>query len=345
MPGEWELKFCAGYIVRPGYGLKLEAIRERTTGSVVDVDSLPLSFFQPLFAERAEKCPIDVTFAPEGGKQQNAVRDLVRSVALSDPIQKEEASQSLAHRLAAVTTRRSPPGLLVILVSRRMGRVRVLLWKFPADESLQAIVSRQGITIVLLEDAFSRSSDYFKAAMFEGTPATTSFWQGKVEDKQATQRVTEAAKFWTSGFLKARSALTDTRGTKLLARGLKQAIKRTRSIDEKETLISAATVIKEQVDRDISLGDFADNYLPVESRPSFLESVGGPEVSQATFRIDRSVMENELRLKSIVLDGSFTIRGPLDDFDDVVRVEPEPQSDIVKISLRGKITAETIMTK
>jgi len=94
--------------------------------------------------------------------------------------------------------------------------MRVLLWKFPSEENLQANISAHGLTIKLLQDAFSRKSHYFKAAMFEGTPATTSFWTGKVEDKQAKQSVKEVADFWVTGFLNARPVLTEVRGSRIL---------------------------------------------------------------------------------------------------------------------------------
>ncbi|NVM23847.1 MAG: hypothetical protein HWN68_18965 [Desulfobacterales bacterium] len=341
----WELLFCAGYIVWPCKGLEPDAVQDRVAGSPINVDTIPTSFFLPLFAESAERCPIDIGFALEGEKQENTVRNLVRSIAFDEPTKKAHAAQELAYRLACATTRRSPLGLFVVLAGQANEHTRVLLWKFPADESLQARISAGGITIRLIQDAFSRKSTYFKAAMFEGTPARTTFWRGKIEDKQAKHRVTEAADFWIADFLSAKPALTDARGTRLLARALRETVKQTKSVEIKEDLVAAAVAIKSQVDRNISLDEFASSYLPKDARPIFIEKAGGPALADAIFRIDRATLERELRFKSIVLDNLFIIKGPLDRFDDVVDVEPTDQEGVVEVSLRGTITSQAVQTR
>jgi hypothetical protein len=157
---QWSLGFCAGYIVQPCWGLELEVIEDHITGSAMDITSLPERFFLPLFTESAEKCPIDIAFLPENGKQENLIRGLIRSIAFEDDLQKTQAARVLACRLAHVMTKRSSAGLFVVLAGSANEVARVLLWKFPAEESLQASVSASGITITLLQDAFSRRSNY-----------------------------------------------------------------------------------------------------------------------------------------------------------------------------------------
>jgi len=168
--------------------------------------------------------------------------------SLRPPETRACAAQELACRLARATTNRSPSGLFMVLVGRLNEYIRVVLWKFPADEALQASVMTDGIAIRVLEDAFSRKSTYFKAAFFEDCPADTSFWTGKVEDKQAKHRVAEAAEFWIAGFLAARTALTSARGTRILARALRKTIQQTTCIEDKEALIAAGSVVKSQID-------------------------------------------------------------------------------------------------
>lgn len=341
----WELLFCAGYIVQPSKGLEPDGVRDRVAGSPIDIATIPISFFLPLFTESAAKCQIDISFVPEDGKQENVVRSLVRALAFDDLAQKVLAAQALAYRLACTTTRRSPPGLLVVLAGQRQKQTRVLLGKFPANESLQASIFASGITIRLLQDVFASKSTYFKAAMFEGTLASTTFWRGKVEDKQAKQRVTEAADFWVVDFLAARPELTPARGTRLLARGLREAIKQAPSVETKEALAAAAQVIKSQVDRDLSLHDFANNYLPEEARQTFVKAAGSPAIADTSFRIDVTTLEREFRYKSILLDNAFVIKGPLEQFDNVVKVQNTDQEGVVEVSLRGRITSQTVQTR
>jgi hypothetical protein len=339
----WQLSFCAGYIVAPCKRLGPDAIRDRVRGATVSLDSEIASYFLPLFVS-SEGYPIDITFAPHDGEQRNDVRTLVRSIAFNDADSRSLATLELAKRLALATDERSKTGLFIVLSGLSGESSRVLLWKFPSDESLQATFRDEGLTIRLIQDAFSKQSKYFKAAMFEGTLASTSFWKGKVEDKQAKQRVKEVSDFWVIAFLAARPALTDVRGTKILARALRATI-READLEEKESLIASAIVIRSQPDRHISLAEFADNYLSEDIRPVFLKEVGEPEVAKAIFRIHRDTLESELGVKTIVLDNLFSVRGPLERFDDVVSVEPVEEDGIVEVSLRGRITSEKVGTR
>lgn len=338
----WKLSFCAGYVVPSCKNLEPKVIQENVKGSPINVNSLPIEYFHSLFADSDKKCPIDILFVSENSTQQNAVRDLIRSIAVDTLDKKAKAAHELAYRLARATDKRSPSGLFIIIAGSANGLTRVVLWKFPSDESLQAKMSSEGLIIRLIKNAFSRKSHYFKAAMFEGTPATTAFWKGKVEDNQAKQRVPEASEFWIADFLKAQSALTDSRGTKILARTVQKIIKQKNlPMETKEAVVAAATVLKSQGDSDISMRVFAD-YLPEVLRSTFIKAAGGPEIADTTFKIDPITLENELKFKSIFLDNLFMVRGPLDKFDKVVKIKSTEHKDIVEISLRGKITSQTL---
>lgn len=341
----WQLTFGAAYIVHPGKGLEPENVQDKVLGSEISPNAIPTDFFYPLFCEVSQKCPIDVLFSSEAGRQENAVRSLIQSLAFGDASTKANVAHQLAYRLASATTNRSRSGLLVTLVGHSGEHARVVLWKFPADTTLHANVLTDGIAISVLKDAFSRKSTYFKAAFFEDTPASTAFWRGKVEDKQAKYRAKEAAEFWISGFLAAQPALTHSRGTRILARALRETIRQSSSVEAKEALIAAASVIKSQVDRNISLSDFANTYLPESERQCFIKATGVPTLADAIFTIDAATLDTELKFKSIVIDEVFTIRGPLDRFDDLVKVHPIGQDGVVQVSLQGTITSQSILLR
>jgi len=285
-PAEWRLEFFAGYLIPACSLLPSDQIPSMVQGSVIPIQEIPTSFFLPLFQKQKRSAVIGVEFSPEDGQQQNSVRELIRAIAFRTAPEKEDASHELAIRLATVTTRRSPDGLFVVHSGSYSGNARVLLWKFPADESIKASMGGRILTIELIEDAFSRQSSYFKAGIFEGTPANTSFWRGYVEDRQAKTKITEVAEYWAIAFLTARPDMKPTRGTRILARALRKTIREAPTIDLRDSAMSAAITVKGLPGKVMSLRDFAEEYLPAELRPPFLEYVGIPEVLDRPFELE-----------------------------------------------------------
>lgn len=338
----WELFFGAAFIVEPSKGLEPNQASANLRGSSVEVASLPRDFFLSLFEESINRYPIEVVFSPQGPGQANAVRDIIRSVVLPGSRGREDAARKLALRLAACTDQRSPTGLLVLLAGRRRDTSRLVIWKFPADQALQASMVGGVVKIRLIEGAFSRESTYFKAAVFEGPEADTSFWDGKVEDKQAKQRVEGAAEFWTTEFLTARPTLTDAHGTRVVAKALKYVLKKAANAETMEEIAAAARVLATQHARNHSIADVADNYLPETTRQDFVSEAGGPDVADQIFRIEPEILRREFKLKSMTLDGKFTIKGPLEEFDRAVKVSPSREEGLVTVSLKGKITGESV---
>lgn len=339
---QWNLRFAAGFIVEPSKGLKTEDVESGLKGSIIETDTLPRDFFLPLFTKRSAEYPIEIAFLPQQGVQRNDVRDLVRSVLFGGSAEKENAARQLAVRLALATDLRSEDGLFIILSGQSGDQHRVVLWKFPADQTLQADIVSGNIRIRLIEDAFSRQSTYFKAATFEGPDASRSIWKGRIEDMQAKQRIRGAAEFWTTDFLDAKPVFTEAHGTRVLAKALKSVIAKTTEVDIAEDMIAAARVLRGQGDRNVSIRDVADEYLPEPMRDDFIEAAGGPEIADHIFRLEPETLEREFRLKSVTLDGKFVVRGPLEEFDEVVRIAATSQEGVVSVSLKGKITSERI---
>lgn len=322
-----------------------EEVESHLQGSPVPLNEALIEFFLPLFSKNKDEYSLEIVFLSEGGEQQNEARALIRSVAFGKQKARENASLKLASRLGLVTDRRSKPGLLIVLYGRKADLHRILLWKFPADESLQVMISAGKISIQVIKDAFSRQSSYFKAAMFEGAEADTALWKGQVDDKQAKPRVQPSAEFWIHDFLAARSVFTPVHGTRVASKALKKVIERAKDVQTKGDLVSAARVLRTQGGRNVSFGEIADNYLPPESREDFLKATGGSQLAEETFRLVPEILERELRLKSIMLDDKFIVSGPLPEFDEVVGVRSTGTADQVEVSLKGKITSESIKTR
>ncbi len=341
---DWNLEFCAGYIVEPRKGQETSKIKDSLVGFQINIANIPTEFFLKLFAMAPDKYPINVAFIPEEGKQENEIRTLIRNIAFAKSTGKEVEALALAVQLAGATDNRSQSGLLVILSGKTKKNHRVILWKFPADESLRMLIKGTK-KIELVRDVFSRKGTYYKAAMFEGSTATTSFWKGKVQDNQAQDTLSEAAEFWIKDFLCARSELTNVHGTRIASKALKKLIDKTKELDRKESLVAAARVLREQSGKRTSFKDIADTYLPVESRPEFIETTGTEEISQQTFQLDKEVIEKQFKYKSIILDDEYMVKGPLDKFDEEVKINPIDKEGKVEVSLTGKITSESVRTQ
>lgn len=340
---EWELIFCAGYIVPPCKGLSDDKINRAVRGSVIAVEDLPQDYFIPLFRESVNY-PVGVAFTPEDGEQRNEVRRFVRMLAFGDRHTREQSARYLACRLASATDNRSPTGLFMVLVGQAERRVRVILWKFPANEIIQAAVSNEGIKIQVLEDAFLRDSTYFKAAVYEDTAGDRTFWTGKVEDKQAKWGITGVSDYWIRAFLKSIPRQTDVEGSRRLGRILRELIKKSSSVEDQETLINAAYLIKSQHGRTITLRDFGRHFLPNHLQQEFEKLIEAKGLIDIPFKVDRTALDRELKLKAITIDGQFVVRGPLDIFDKHVRVE-ELADDKVEVRLAGAITEKRVYVR
>lgn len=339
----WRFTFCAGYLVPPCKGRAPDQAMRMIRGSPINVDRLPPEFFTPLFCEAHQRCPIGIVFVREDGEPTNAVRDLVRSIAQGDRNAKTTAAKELACRLACASRRISRLGLFVVLAGSGLeGTDRVLLWKFPADETLQARMSANEMNISLLEDAFSRSSSYFKAAMFEGGQAESHFWRGRVDDRQAKQRVRKVADFWILDFLNALPELTDARGTGLVAKALRSELSKADSVESMEALMGAALLLRSLAGQTVSIREFAMRFVPEALHERFVRTAGGPGIADFIFAVDAETVDKELKFKTIVVDETFFVRGPTNLFDDKVAVRPTEEPAVVEVSLRGAITGQKL---
>lgn len=201
------------------------------------------------------------------------------------------------------------------------------------------------MSIRLLEDAFSRQSSYFKSAFFQGNQSDSSFWRGKVEDRQAKSRVTEVAEYWAVDFLLSIPALTPARGTKILSRAIRKILRKTVDVQLKDVIISAALIIKRMSGRRITFRDFAHNYFPNELHEPFFELIDIPEILDNVFELDQRTLNEELRIKSIAINNEVIVRGLLDTFDNLVEVSDPDLNGVVEVLIRGPITSQTIIKR
>lgn len=132
-----DLTFCAAYVVPALRGVGAAHSGRAVTGSVVR-DSGLAAFFARRLERSLAKYPVEVVFTPTNGTQENVVRTLIRELAFGDLVRRSAAAADLAHRLGSAMDMRSPTGLLIVLVGVVAGASRVLVCKFPSDESIRA---------------------------------------------------------------------------------------------------------------------------------------------------------------------------------------------------------------
>lgn len=343
-----QLHYCAAFHVPPCRGLDEGAARAAVKGSQVKLNRKLTDFFLPKFDNALSTCTTDITFTPANdGSQNNSIRQHVSSIGHGTTHARTRASQRLAHALALATDNRSRVGLMLVLVGGSNGVNRVAIWKYPSDESITAHFSNGAIQLELIKDAFTHHSEHFKAAIFEGTKAKTSFWEGKVEDRQSlNSKYGEVAKFWINDFLLARPSLSDTVGTKQIISLVKAMALRERNAVIKDQLFSSLTTLKSRSGEPISFAVFADNYLPKDRRQSFLDKARFHGLDNV-FRVDADVMDYEFAVRQIQLHNHATVTAPDKTFDQIVRIArpkrtgSDSNGDGVTITVTGIIVSET----
>lgn len=323
---------------------ELEDVCNEIEGSTINLTSDFHEYFYPLFSDSHETSTVAVTFIPEkNGQPTNEIRTLIQEMAFGTDQDRNRASRQLAGRLAIASDERSPSGLFIIIVGTCNNLTRVVLWKFAADESLQAIFAKEGLTVNVVSSAFSRKQEYFKVAVFEGNQARTSFSKGHVEDRQATHKAYEVSDLWVIRFLQAVPEVTDARGTRILAKALRQVLSQLNSLEVKQNVIAAATVLR-ALDNPVTLQQIAENYLPPIVRSQFVKALGNLSLVHAPFRIDKQVMDEQFGVRSLILDTSFVISGPIESFDQEVAIEPIENDGTVRIVLTGRIVDARVKT-
>lgn len=329
---EWQLEFCAGYLVPISKGKSEDEILNSMQGSVVGLSASLRSYFLPMLIVATDEYRVDVLF--ESDDRSHPIRDLLQQVAFGDTAAREQSSKRLAAQLASVTDKRSDEGLLIVLLGCQPELRRIAIWKFPTDESIRATFASGGLTIELIQDAFSRDSKYFKAAVFEGS-THSSFWTGKVEDKQAASRITKVSDLWLEGFLQAKIELKDEVASRTAGDGLRQTIDRMEDQELREQVIATVISLRNQDGETITYGEIA-RRLPPDTRQIFLSSIKDGR-TDIPFSLRANVLEAATRVRIILLDNGFSVRGPAQLFevaDSPVRIE-QLNDNQVEITVRG----------
>lgn len=329
---KWHLDFCAGFIVPIKKGQAVSELVKDIKGSTVELNPDIEAYFLPMLETSSQEYPVDILF--ESDNQEHPIRTLLRKITYGNQVERSDSAKELAARLARATDKRSEEGLLIILLGHCDSQRRIAVWKFPTDESIRASFSGQGLTIELLQDAFSRDSRYFKAAVFE---STTDFWRGKVEDRQASSRITKVSDLWLEQFLEAKVEIRDTVATRFVGDALREISHQKETDDNSlEGIYAVALTLKNKDGETITYREVA-NLLPPQVRESFLGALKDSRID-IPFDLRADILEAAIPLRIISLDNGFSVRGParLFDIDDSpIKIEQLGENR-VSIFVQGK---------
>ena len=246
------------------------------------------------------------------------MREIIRNlVTQQEEVALDERSEALFLRLASASTRVSGQALLFLIVGRDgMNNHAVLLARYPATHGMQTRVDGDTLDVEVVRNVFVRSSHAYKAAYFTDASPNKGFWNGKVVDKQINDSSREVSNYWVYDFLDAGLSLTSQRGTRKLAAGLKRAIQQTSSVEVKQTIAAAVTLLNRMDGQTISIESICTQYtLPEDTVRTIRESLDTPGMFTSTFRLDGDEFKRTLQYKSVYLDNGGILTAPANGFE------------------------------
>lgn len=274
----------------------------------------------------------------------NIVRDLILNYCFGSTSLAKSGAVALAKRLGKSMDARSPFTLLVLSAYRDGDSRRLIAWAFPKDEPYQFSSSGQTAKLKILKNAFSRSSSFKKAALFEGIKSDNTFWNGRVIDNQAESAFGTAADYWVSGFLDARFSLTGVAGTRLLAKALQKTHDTLTLQDDRDQISSAVVALSASKRKSWTMQSFAKEYLEGNAYNSFLNNIPN-EARKTSFSIQRPELERKLNFRVFRLEDDVIVSAPFGRIGHSVKLEKESDGTAQRLQCEGIVVDEKMRAK
>jgi hypothetical protein len=339
--GEWKFEFLSVFEVQPNVEEDGKVVR-RIQGGALKIQGDIRTYFGGLFVRGDDRYPILTNFRPDGGKQQNPIRTLVAELAAGAPAVRRKAAKELAIRLADATPGNVKEGLFATMVGVRDGKTRVVLWRFSAGASLRLVDANDDEDVHLEVDlkTFTKQSKQFKASMFDGKSPVTDFWSGRLRDNQVHETKTEHAQYWVRDFLLSTSAVTDIRGTQILTRAVRAAIKETTG-ETRDQLIQAAKLVQTQKAKPLTIDEFVGKFLDEEVGTVVLKHTP-PDVRASPFTLQKDIVSKKLGMKRVIVDDAIHVKAPIEVFESRVKMGEPDAKGVRDITIRGRITRQDL---
>jgi hypothetical protein len=255
---------------------------------------------------------VDFRIKPSDRKDpnpQHEVRSLIISYTFGATATAKSAALSLARRLGNSMDDRSPFTLLLLSAYKNAASQRLVIWAFLKDEPFHFSAHGDRAKFKILKDAFSRSSSFKKAALFEGIDSPAHFLSGRVIDKQSQNGYGTAADYWVSTFLDSRFSRTGTAGTQLLAKCLREAYDALEQQADRDQISHAIVGAHASRRRQWSLQGFAREYLDGAAKSAFLNHAP-QEARNSTFEFHKDEFEKKLNFHIYRLEDDVVVSAP-----------------------------------
>jgi hypothetical protein len=282
-----------------------------------------------VFDKASEECDIDIVFRhDDAGNQQNDTRDLLVAYVGSPTIPN---GRKIAARLQTVTTNRSGLGLLFLMQGKVGGVYRLVVSRFPADQGVIAEEDRERLSVEFIERVFMKNARAYKSAIYESDSLARGFWDGRAVDRQISGPK-ELSDYWITDFLSSNLRTTGPAGTKRIAAALRESIKRAPSLEAKQELVAAASLLRGQHGRSVSGTKLVERLgLSDEAGSALQDALPRPELMGEVFRFDREEFEKHVMYRLVELDNGGVL---IADDADSERVRFTTEGAVVDSRLR-----------
>jgi hypothetical protein len=277
---------------------------------------------------------------PESEPFRNQIRDHCLAICYGTDEQALVSASEIAAKLSlSMDQRSSKHSLLVIDAHETAQTRRIILWLFPKDDVFRLQTSSNGNHLSVLEDVFSKSSTWRKAAIFSGQNTVHGFRTGRVIDVQSRKTDERAADFWLRLFLNAVYAMDSKNSTAQLVSTLKDAFEVSTG-PQRDQLFAAMVALPKSPNKNWSYAQIAQQYLDPAYQNSFLNLI--PDmVRESSFELDPDLFQTKLKFRVFETNEGVWVSCPPDQVGKTVQIDPHRSS----IALTGTIKHESIRAR
>lgn len=333
------LEHVHSFLVHPS---KAEKEQPRIGGTDVALSGPLAKMLTNVFEKASEECDIDIVFLSKAGKQQNDCRDLLIAYAADPSIPK---GRDIAGRLQSITTNRSRLGLLFLMKGTNNGIHKLVVSRFPADQGVIAEEDRDRLSVEFIERVFMKSAKAYKSVFYESESLERGFWDGRAIDHQISGPK-ELSDYWIQGFLASDLRTTGPAGTKRVAVALREAIKSADSLETRQELIGATSLLRNQHGKSISGRQLVQQLgLSEEAEKAIEATMPRPELMNEMFRFDREEFQKHVLYRMVELDNGGLLVANDSEFDSVFQEEVlDDAHDRVRYTTEGKVIDSRLRT-
>lgn len=266
---------------------------------------------------------------------RNEIRDHFLEICYGSDQQAARCASEIAAKLSLAMDQRSSKHSLLVIDAHELNKHRrIALWLFPKDDVFRLETTRQGNQLWLLDDVFSKSSTWRKAAIFSGPNNAQGFRTGRVIDIQSRKTDERAADFWLRLFLNAIYAMDSKNSTYQLVSHLKDAFESS-SGAQRDQLFAAMVALPRAPEKNWTYSRIAQQYLDPAYQDSFLNLIPDT-VRESAFELDSELFVAKLKFRVFETNEGVWISCPPEQIGKSVSLDPRRSNIIVQGSIKNE---------